>query len=126
MLLDFVLEPDVFIYFVATRGLQYIGFDQQNNGSIIEAQISSLDAFGDTVLIISDSYLQVCNATVGTCQSNVSLYTGGQPITDVLTFRKSKQPLPGTVVMYMYCHSVSSCFASTHMYMYIMEYDGAK
>ena len=103
MLRDFVLEPDVFIYFVTMRGLQFIGFDLQNNGSIIEAQILLLDAFDDTVLILSDSnptFSKVCNVTVEQCQSTISVYTGMQPITDVLTFRKSKQPLAGTVFMY--------------------------
>ena len=107
MLRDFVLEPDVFIYFVTMRGLQFIGFDQQNNGSIIEAQIMSLDAFGDTVIIISDSdptFSKVCNVTAGLCQSTISVYMGMQPITDILTFRKSKQPLPGMVFMYRYMY----------------------
>ena len=103
MLLDFVLEPDVFIYFVTMRGLQFIGFDLQNNGSIIEALILSLDAFDDTVLIFSNSnptFSKVCNVTGGLCQTTISVYMDGQPITGVLTFRKSKQPLAGTVFMY--------------------------
>ena len=107
MLRDFVLEPDVFIYFVTMRGLQFIGFDQQNNGSIIEAQIMSLDAFGDTVIIISDSnptFSKVCNVTARLCQSTISVYVDMQPITDILTFRKSKQPLPGMVFMYRYMY----------------------
>lgn len=116
MLIDFVLEPDVFIYFVTMRGLQFIGFDQQNNGSINEAQIMSLDAFGDAVVIISDSdpiFSKVCNVTERGCESLVSFYDDENfPITDVLTFRKSKQPLPGMVFMYMYnmCIHLCSCY----------------
>lgn len=106
MLQDFALEPDVFIYFVTMRGLHFIGFDQQNNGSIDEAQVMSLDAFGDTVVVISDSdpiFSKVCNVTAGLCQSTISIYMDeDSPITDVLTFRKSKQPLPGMVFLYMY------------------------
>ena len=90
-LLDFVLEPNVFIYFIADNAIHFVGFDKQNNGTIEDSNAMLLESFGDATVSIIDNNARRCNATTRTCSQIVA--TVGT-ITDLLVFRKSKQPFP--------------------------------
>ena len=92
---DFVLEPDVFIYFIAENTVHYIGFDQQNNGSIMGNNAMLLESFGEIIVTVTNNFGVRCNATAGKCEFNLAVYNGNNNIEDILVLRKSKQPLPG-------------------------------
>ena len=91
---DFVLEPDVFIYFIAENTVHYIGFDQQNNGSIMGNNAMLLESFGEIIVTVTNNISVRCSATAAKCEFNLALYNGNN-IEDILVLRKSKQPLPG-------------------------------
>jgi hypothetical protein len=90
---DFVLEPDVFIYFIAENTVHYIGFDKQNNGSIMGNIAMLLESFGEIIVTVTDNIGVRCDATAGECDFNLAPYIGNN-IEDILVLRKSKQPLP--------------------------------
>ena len=101
-LVDFVLEPDVYIYLADQQGIQFIGFDQQTNGSIAASNLAQLESYGDAIITIFNSvFVRFCNATTVECDSSVIIYMNLEypDINDILTFRKSKQPLPGTLTL---------------------------
>ena len=101
-LIDFVLEPDVFIYFVADNTLYYIGFDKQNNGSFGGNNPMLLESFGEILVTVTGTLGVRCNVTAGQCLFAFTQYDGNN-IEDILVFRKSKQPLPG---IYTCIHAV--------------------
>ena len=90
-LLDFVLEPNVFIYYIADSAIHFVGFDKQNNGTIEDSNAMLLESFGDSTVGILANNARRCNATTRTCSQTPA--TVGT-ITDLLVFRKSKQPFP--------------------------------
>ena len=92
---DFVLEPDVFIYFIAENTVHYIGFDQQNNGSIMGNNAMLLESFGEIIVTVTNNIGVRCSATAAKCEFNLALYNSNNNIEDILVLRKSKQPLPG-------------------------------
>lgn len=110
---DFVLEPEVFIYFTADQVVQFVGFDMENNGTIADSGAMLLESFGDATVIILNNITRVCNATTQTCLSLASEYVDEvyPNIDDIVVFRKSKQPLPGTCAGYYIftCTFVQSC-----------------
>lgn len=101
---DFVLEPEVFIYFIADQAVQFVGFDKQNNGTIEDSNAMLLESFGDTTVIINNNLTRMCSATMQRCNSNSDRYEDDiyPNIDDILVFRKSKQPLPGIWLAYVY------------------------
>ena len=106
---EFVLEPEVFIYFTADQVVQFVGFDKENNGTIEGSEAMFLESFGDAAVIIFNNIARICNATTQSCPSSVaSVYNDvDYPIIDdILVFRKSKQPLPGTCACAHYIHTV--------------------
>ena len=98
-LVDFVLEPDVFVYFITDNTVHYIGFDKQNNGSIIPAAGMLVESFGEHTVSYYDmlSFARTCNAETGMCSAHVEMFSdiSFRDIDDILVFRKAKQPLPG-------------------------------
>lgn len=102
-LLDFVLEPDVFIYFIADNAIHFVGFDKQNNGTIEDSNAMLLESFGDSTVSILANNARMCNATTRMCSQ--TLATVGT-ITDLVVFRKSKQPFPSessSLFMHVHC-----------------------
>ena len=99
---DFVLEPDVFIYFIDNESLHYVGFDKQNNGSI-PLNATFVESFGEVTVTITNNVALKCNTSTDDCSSQVAVYLSAvyPVIDDILVFRKSKQPLPG---MFKYCY----------------------
>ena len=91
-LLDFVLEPDVFIYYIADSAIHFVGFDKQNNGTIEESNAMLVESFGDVTVGIHLDEARRCNATTRDCFTTPA--NVGRPVNDILVFRKSKQPLP--------------------------------
>lgn len=89
---DFVLEPNVFIYFITENTVHYIGFDKQNNGSLIQNNVKLVESFGETAVTISGNFAVMCDVPSGLCSANFVPYMGGN-IDDILVLRKSKQPL---------------------------------
>ena len=107
---NFVLEPSVFIYFTKGDSLQYISFDLENNGSIdnISPNIEYLESFDESVVIVQNLTevglaFRLCEISDSMCPT--TLLSFSQPIQDILTFRRSKQPLPGMhdYVCYLCC-----------------------
>ena len=100
LLLDFVLEPSIFIYFISSIGLQSTGFDQQNGGNLSDESIrfaTSLEAFVEAIVTVTvsggENLFRICSISAK-CQSTLSFYPG-ESVIDISAFRKSKQPLPG-------------------------------
>ena len=129
LLLDFVLEPDVFIYFTDGDSLYFIGFDKQNNGSIMKSNQILVESFGEVTVTITPTemgpYAVMCNATASACSDAPAEYTGADVINDILVFRKSKQPLPGMyncvhmhVCVRLYLVSYEYFVLCTHVHMY--------
>ena len=120
---DFVLEPDVFIYFIADQVVQFVGFDKENNGTIEGSEAMFLESFGDATVVIFNNSTRICNATTQTCSPlyHDEIYSNTD---DILVFRKSKQPLPGTRHVHVqatFCiHTVMSC-VSTYIYIYMYK-----
>lgn len=106
-LVDFVLEPDVFIYFISNNDLYYVGFDKENNGTIINSGSELVEAFGALTVIFTSEGLpraRMCSSVTNDCAATLALFHEDlMPfIDDAIVFRKSKQPLPG-MLMYSIC-----------------------
>ena len=109
-LVDFVLEPDVYIYLASQQGIEFIGFDQQTNGSIDASNLAHLESYGDAIVtVFSNMFVRICNSSTVVCDLSVVPYMNSEypAISDILTFRKSKQPLPGT--LYVLCIYTCTC-----------------
>ena len=126
---DFVLEPEVFIYFTADQVVQFVGFDKENNGTIEGSEAMFLESFGDATVVIFNNITRLCNATTQTCPFSVaSLYSDEvyPIIDDILVFRKSKQPLPGTCACarcnFAFIQSCCALLAFTSTYMYTQNW----
>ena len=108
-LIDFVLEPDVFIYFISDNTLHYIGFDKQNNGTIMSSNSMLVEAFGELAVIFTQlqqiSTASMCSTEDNDCSDTLAVLPNEflPFIDDAIVFRKSKQPLPG---MFMCCVKV--------------------
>ena len=125
-LVDFVLEPDVYIYLADQQGTQFIGFDQQTNGSIAASNLAHLESYGDAIVpVFSNMFVRFCNSTTVECDGSAVPYVNSQypDISDILTFRNSKQPLPGTlyIVHTVYIHVCIWDVACTCTYIYIVR-----
>ena len=90
--IDFVLEPDVFIYFITEDTVHYVGFDKQNNGSFNVLNVMLVESFGETAVTISGIAATVCDVPAGPCPGSIVVHNRGN-IDDILVLRKSKQPL---------------------------------
>ena len=99
-LVDFVLEPDVFIYFISGGVVNFIGFDKQNHGSISTATGMLVESFGEKTLSYS-TFAQACSAETGTCLQHIEMFMDDSfsLIDDMLVFRKAKQPLPSKCIV---------------------------
>ena len=100
-LVDFVLEPDVFIYFISGGIVNFIGFDKQNYGSISTAPDSMLvESFGEKTVSYS-AFAQACSAETGMCLQHLEMFVDSSLslVDDMLVFRKAKQPLPGKCIV---------------------------
>ena len=122
-LVDFVLEPDVYIYLADQQGIQFIGFDQQTNGSIAASNLAHLESYGDAIVTVFNNMLvRFCNSSTVMCDDSV-VNSEYPAISDILTFRNSKQPLPGTLyivrTVYMYVHVHVYMYMGCGMYMYV-------
>ena len=100
-LVDFVLEPGVFIYLISNNNLNYVGFDKENNGTIMNSGSELVEAFGElTVIFTSAGFIpraRMCSTVTNECASTAAQFHDDlMPfIDDAIVFRRSKQPLPG-------------------------------